>query len=307
MAIKSVAEKMGLRTAGQNQLYQRVYGRVFLVQTTSSLTGSAAVRLATDPVDPTKFVPRVGNSYTTLNFGGSEHDLGSFVQTVDVREDSEDGLQWLVTVNYGPYDTSTFSENPIDWLPRLSNGQQKFERTCSEDKDGNAIVNKAGDPYADPVTADALRSLIVVKRNELCSVYDLTLAERMTDALNNATWNGFAALTVKCESITTGDSIYDSNNQVYYWEVTYVFAIDRDTWKKTILERGFSELDTGSPPKQKQILDSGGQPLSEASLLDSSGHHLASTGTPVFTDWYVYEETDYTVFNLNFDAVLGRA
>ena len=309
MAIVSVNEQLGARTGSINAQWQRTYTRVFIVETNDVKDGPYAVRTAVDPNTSTA-IPSIGNSYTnsTGAYAATETDTGSFVQSIEVAEDggsSSGGMQWLVTVKYGPYDATQFSATAVDWPIRVSFGGNHYDKVVWFDQAGNAIRNSAGDPFDSPITRDDTRSVITVERNELVSAFDLTLAESYRDKVNNATWNGFDAKTVKCSSITTGPPQQDANGAIFY-VVTYVFEIDRDTWKKSLLDQGLCQLDSSSPARQTPITDANGQPVTEAVPLDGSGHRLASNATPVQLDFDVYPAVDFGVFNLDLSLRYGH-
>lgn len=302
MAIVSVGEKKGVRSGSKNELWQRTFTRVFQVITDTPTDGPLAVMEAVDPLTGVA-VPAVGASYST----GYEYDDGSFVQSLKAQEVSEDGKQWDVSVEYGPYNAGLFPVDVISWPFELTVDGQKYERAITKDVSGNAIVNSAKSPFQEPVTVDDSRTLIKVVRNEPILTYDFTLAELYNDKVNNATWNGYAAKTVKCSGIVPGKAQYDSNTQTWYFAVTYTFEVNRDTWTRNLLDQGFCVLDSSSPPKQKAVKGVDGQPVSDPVLLDGSGNQLATTGTPVFLSYEVYPAVDFGVFNMDFATALGRS
>ncbi|GAC1448274.1 MAG: hypothetical protein NVSMB9_31250 [Isosphaeraceae bacterium] len=311
MSVTAVNEILPKRGSIDN-LWQRSYTRTFRVQTDSPHDGPKIVRLAVDPVTGVK-IPSIGFSYTngTNAYAATESDFGSFVQSV-TPECEEAGANpafssWKVTVEYGPYNTSLFQANPITWPIRIAFGEQKDELVVTKDQAGNAIVNSAGERYADPVTIDDTRSVITIARNEAVHAYDWTLPELYRDKINNAPWNGYPTKTVKCASIITSQPQYNSDAQVWYFEVTYVFEINRDTWTKSLLDQGYAEINAIDATKRSTIRDRDGQPIAEPSLLDGAGHKLAVNGTPVFRPHDVYPAVDFSVFNIDFNTALGRA
>lgn len=302
MAIVSVEEVKGKRSGSIDQMWRRTYTRVWRVQTDDPATGTIAVRTAVDPnfpTDPLRRIPSPGNTYDT----GVEHDYGAFAGPIEVQEETEDGKSWLVTVTYSPYDMSQFGPDPTAWLPRIQFGSQKYEKAVDKDQNGNPVTNSAGDPFADPITIDDTRDIITVTRNELVATFDLSLASQFRDKVNLNPWNGFDAKTVKCSSIVTSEPRYDSNNQVWTYEVQYVFEINRDTWKAKPLDQGFTYLSGGV---RKIFQDGDGQRVDEPKLLDGSGGKLASGGTPVYLSLDVYPAVDFSAFNIDFSKCLGR-
>lgn len=293
----AVNERMGAFRSGKlDALRQRSYTRVFDVTTSDPTAGAKAVMAATG-------IPQIGTTYSTSG-AGAEADAGAFVVGLEARESSDDGKGWDVTVQYGPYNASLFSVNPTSWPSKVTWSAHKYERALFFDKSNNAILNSAGDPFGEPVTVDDSRTVMTVVRNELASTFSMTLAESYRDTINTGIWNGYAAKTVKCSSITTGELQYDSNAQVWYYTVTYIFEINRDTWVKKVLDHGYAELDS-TTSKRKAIKGADGKEVSEPVPLDGSGHQLATGGTPVTLSFDVYSDVDFSVFNIDLSARLG--
>lgn len=288
-------------TGGRNRLWQRVYELGYRVECDSRFDGPAVIRAAAVGV-----LPQIGDFY---NIGGSEVDGGSFVEDEQFELEYSDAQKniavWKYTVKFGPYDASQFPENPIDWPIKVRFGGTRFERLCPRDDNGDPILMSNKLPPADPVTRDDSRSTIIVTRNELVSTFDFELAKSYRDTTNDAAWNGFAARTVKCGIIETGEPQYNSVAQVWYYAVQYPFEINEDTWDVVILDQGLMKLDGSSPPKPIPITRKG-QPVTDPVLLDGSGHELATTGTPVFVTKRVYPMRDFSVFNIDLATALGR-
>jgi hypothetical protein len=302
--ILAVGEKNeGPRSSSIDQLYRRSYTRTFFVETSSPTVGSAAVRTASG-------IPQPGTYYTNgLNPSATEYeyDQGSFVQSVEASMDSgTGGLQWTVTVTYGPYDTASFGADPTLWPLRVSFGGESTERVIYFDRNGDAILNSAYDRFGDPITVpDHLRTMTIT-RNELVRTYNPELASTYSDTVNDATWNGFAAGRCLMGIISTGEPQFDSTNRVYYYTVTYPVRIERPgrTWVKELLDQGFNVLDSSSPPKQIPYTN-GGQPASDPVALDGSGGKLPTNGTPVSLTFDVYDEADWSGLNINLSTRLG--
>lgn len=303
MAVTKVEPIKGKRGGSINHLWQRTFRLVWRVQTDDPQNGVITVRTAVDPSTGVA-VPTIGQSY---NAGAGEVDAGSYVQGLTVEEEYDDGMSWLVTADYGPYDALQFSESagasPTTWPIKVSFGGSRYEKTVLYDQAGSAILNSAGDPFEEPVGIDDSRRSITVVRNELCSSFDLALADTYSDSLNLNAWNGFAAKHVKLGTITTSECQYDSNNQVWYYAVTYPFEVCRDGWKKKLLDQGFAVKNISGQLVQLRGAD--GQPLHEPSLLDGSGKKLATGGTPVFLEFDVYTALDWSALNLDLDTRLG--
>lgn len=301
--------------------WQRTYTVCYRVQCDDSRDGPMTLRNATEVVSgvTVNVLPLIGTSYFVTT---TEKDLGAFANSIEYRAESTitpqsgstPGIVWLVTYQYGPYDPTPFGTDPSLWPLRITFTGDTYQKTILVDYNGNPVLNSALCPYEDPVQVDDTRAVITVKRNELIKtpgtlppgavVFDPTIPQTYRDTVNSGTWNGFAAKWVKINSITTGDEQYDSNNQVYYYEVTYVFSINRDIWQSKILDQGKQILDSGGFPTP--LLTAEGQEIDEAVLLNGSGARLASGGTPVFATYDVYSPVDFSPLAILFSAAIGR-
>ena len=303
MAVTSVT-RLPDRAGGIDQLWRRTYALSWRVECSSRDDGPVVIRLSGR-------LPNVGTPYRVSD---AEYDNGAFLMTYDYTMEhggaNPDIAVWIVKGNYGPYDGSVFGTDPTTWPIRVSYASKSFEKAVETDQHGEPIRNSAGDRYETPVTIDDSRDIITVRRNELVRTFDRTIPSRFRDTVNASPWNGYDTHTVKCTGITTSDEQYDSNNQVYYYEVTYVFEViklDPDQspqgWAKYLLDQGYQSVD-GSGKKGPILLK--GEPASDPQLLDGSGAVLASGGSPVYDTWDVYPEADFSFFGLNLDHSLGR-
>jgi len=287
MSITQVYEVRGAREGGYDSQWRRTYKRVWRVETDSSLTGALAVRTAI-PVT-------LGNYYAVYN-GNTllEYDLFSFVVNIKCQIDPgcNDDCSWLVAVEYGPYDPSTFPENPLNHPLKISSGSNRFERAVEQDINGNGVLNSAGDYFDPPVVIDDSRPTLKIVRNE--QTFSPQYADTFKDTLNKFVFFDYAPLTVKCLPIT-GELEY---NPVcgFYYVVTYEFEIDPNGWKKLILDQGLRLIDG---TKQKPAVDVNGQPVTSPVLLDGMGGQLATGATPVFLEFDVYPVSDFTLLNLD--------
>lgn len=301
MGIVSVAEKAdGTRSGAIDKSWARTYTRQFVVETSGPAVGPLAVRSASG-------IPQPGTFYTNglaESDPDYEWDAGAFVTSVEASMDSgSGGIQWTVTVNYGPYDANEFSGDPTTWKIKVTIGGEHTEKVLYFDQDGVPVRNSAGDPFDPPFALDDSRSTLTVTRNELVSTFDLTLAELMRDGINQNAWNGFDAHTVKCGIITTSDPQYDSFNQRWYYTVTYPYTINRDGWKVKLLDAGCNELNEAEDAAIPIM--NGGQQVSDPVPLDGTGHRLPVGETPVTLEFNGYKVVDYDIFNLDLDDRLG--
>lgn len=299
MSILSVDEEFGQRGSSLNEMYQRTYTRVFNVVTSDPLVGPIAVRGASG-------IPGIGTHYQngvpTLH-PLHEFDNGSFVQAVNAEEASGGaGIEWKVTVNYGPWSPAVFGSDPTLWPLRVTFGGERTEKVVEFDNTGAPIRNSAKDRFGDPVTIDDHITTLLITRNELVSTFDINLASAFSDSINEAEWNGIPERWAKMGIITTSEEKYDSNGFVWYYTVTYPVQVGRKPWRKDLLDQGYNQIVGG---KSVSIKGPDGQPLSDPRALNGSGVALGVSGSPVTLPFYVFDETDWDVLGLDLSVRLG--
>lgn len=287
MGIASVTEISAGRSMTFDSTWKRTYKRVFRVITDSPTTEQVGVFMALT-VPP-------GTPYRS----GSAHDDGAFANSYEITDEGkEDGKSWIATVNYGPYDPTLYPIDPTMWIPRVSWTFAQFTRTVDfEAGTGEAITNAAKDPYDPGIQADDSRPVLQIVRNELG--FDINLADEYRDTINDAPFWGFPAKAVKCSCITA-NWLYNADIACWYWEVTYEFHFNRDTWDYTVINQGFRELDS-SGTKKRAILDDYGVPVSKPWPLDDNGVAIQpGSSTPIGAfDFQIYKKKDFS--NFGFD------
>jgi hypothetical protein len=292
---------LGARTGGIDSLWHRTYKRQFRVVTDNKWTGALAVRSAI-PV-------ALGNAYLLKDDTGTaiEHDDWAFCTKIEAAVESEDDLSWRVTVEYGYYDATIFGEQPLEHPIKISWGLTRFDTPLEQATDPNtgdiiAVVNSAGDYFDPPPTKDDSRWKLSIVRNE--QTYDPSYADTYRDAVNNAVWFGglFDVGTAKCCGIL-GTLQYNPTCG-YYYEVTYEFEINYNTWKKKILDQGLYTLDSSNV--YSPALDDKGAPVTQPVLLDGAGAKLAEGAAPVYLEFEVYSMVDFGPLGLDPSGAPGQ-
>lgn len=309
MAI-TVTEQQGARSCSINNLYQATYKRVFVVETTGPALRCKQARDAAG-------VPAVGARYDD----GVDIDNGSFVVGKQADEASPDGREWHVTVNYGPYDATTFPRDPTAWPLVVSWGAQRYERSLEKALDDDDeytvdVVNSAGDPFSEPPTVDDNRITFTVERNERVLTlpadpiagtpevpgFDLDLIDLYRDKTNEDLWNGRDPGTVKCNAITPGKP-QQSPDGWWYVPVAYQFEVREDGWDKVILDAGFAVVDGSG--NLTQVKGKDGQPVHEPVPLDGNGGKLAHGDPAVYLTFKGYRRLPFAAFNIDLRNRLG--
>lgn len=303
MPVTSVTEVFRDRSGSINSSTEKSYTRIFEAYTDSRYVGPVAVMTHVS-------IPQLGDYYVNGVVDpydeDYEEDLGAFVNEISAEEIGDAGIEWKVTVKYGPGNTLEQSGDPTLWKIRVRFGGERTERVVLFDRFGNPIMNSAGDRFGDPLTVDSHMSTMVVTRNEKVSTYDLNKASDYSDTVNVATWNGFPPQTCKLGIIETSDEQYDPSTNTWYYTVTYPIKINRNTWIKQLLDQGFNELDDAD--ESKPILSRDGQPLADPKPLDGAGHALSGTegyDSPVTLPFEVEDAVDWSGLGLDLSLRLG--
>jgi len=231
-----------------------------------------------------------GDAYVS----GSESDAGSFCQNLTVQEDGQanDGCQWIVTAEYGPFDVISLTpEVPTTQRPRVSFDWVEYERPLEQDANGDPIVNSAGDYFDPPVMTTVSNPLMRIERNE--AGYNLGLVADCKGRINDALWFGRAAKTWKCVNIL-GTETTGPDGEIYFI-VVYEFEYKAEGWDIPVLDQGMHELVSSTKVK---IRDSNGSWVSSPWPLNADGTKKAATDDAEFIV-FEYEQIDFTVFNLD--------
>lgn len=230
MAIVSVNEKAGARSR-INEKGETEYTRQFHVVTSSASVGNLAVRTATG-------IPRRGNVYATP----TEFDTTSVVKEVDAQQDEDNPRKWIVTANYGAPsgDQDQQNENPLLRPAVLTWGFVQAQKAMYKDLDNRPIANSAHEYFDPPPEVDDSRPVLTVSRNE--PSFNPAIAIQYQDAINSDGFLGFQPGQAKVAGISATSQ---TENNFFFWHVTYEFHFRRDGWKLALADLGRNELVNG--------------------------------------------------------------
>jgi hypothetical protein len=281
-----LVDEPGGRTGEQNEKYDRTYKILFVV-------------LCSDINDDPHYV------LSNFAYGGSSLPIGqqypSDTKAYCISRSAEYqsrcqvgtgvGCLYKFTATYGPWNPLENLENPLDKpvLPIIEG--QTFEHPIFVDKDGNPIVNSAGDPYDPPLTEEVVHLVIRFSKNYAT----LPAFFGYSNYINNATWQTFAAYMVKF-NIPRAEELPSQYLASTYWKFDFEFEVNPETWLRKVPNVGFNQLVSGT---LKPILI-GGQPPTIPQFLNSSGAVLTPPVTHtnlIINTFHTRQETDFnTVF-----------
>ncbi|MGN6545644.1 MAG: hypothetical protein ACTHK7_11390, partial [Aureliella sp.] len=227
-------------TGGEDKEGPR-YDLVYWVKVDSTDEGPATVR------------SYVGWSYGDVYTFGSETDSLARATSITEKPIGTSRYEWEVTVSFTrppKEDSGQASENPLADPIQIEWGYEDRQIAVERDVNGTWICNAAQDRYDEIIYADDFRRLVTITRNE--ATFPKALADALSNKLNAAVWNGYAAKTVKLKPITASRAY----NQAIglYWVVRYEFqfAPIGGDWKRYILNAGLNQIVSG---QKKRITD----------------------------------------------------
>lgn len=280
MAI-TVAEKYEDRSTKIGLYLKRDHVRRFVATTTAS-EGSYAVSIAAG-------VPSLGAAHP--------EDAAALCTDIDAKQTSGTSNVWMITCKYTndlPDDTFD-DDDPLSVRSKSAWSADDYSRFVDQDRDGNPILNSAGDKYDEPIEMiDSLPVLTIVK-NRLS--FSASQAYAYNNATNSDTFKGADPGTLRVKITASEEWKSDSA----YWAVNYTFRYNPNGWQPQILEAGlYQKVNNSRVPcfiKGEATHDS--EPVTEAVPLDAAGAQidpttLSDTPSPVvYTTWNVLPELPY--------------
>ena len=265
-----------------------------------------------DPYDEPVVIEASGSivkrydAYVTTN----ATDLNLLVRNIRIQQDTESRLHWTITAEYSDErKTSKDKEaNPLlreTDISRSASSYQKIAEKAVNDNSGDSnygnegpILNSAGDLFVPPPQVDDTRYTLTFAKN--FGTYDDQTGYDFTNSVNDATYFGAAARTLKIASIDVPPQItekVDGVGDVEYYRVTTTMEYRPETWDLSIIDRGYNEFKTvnTSSDGTKTILDEHDQPYSEPQPLNGSGTVLNhdSTSQVTYRQFRYYREKNF--------------
>lgn len=244
----------------------------------------------------------------------TETDTGSFVQRIRAEQTAENNLQWVVTIDYAPFDvihqlgSSDLSYGiicPTDRAYEVWWESAKYERYKTEDESQPTPLpyqNTVGDPLLDPPATEETRPVLNIARNE--STYNDAYASQFKDTVNSGEFLGYPPNCVKCKDIK-GERHYDSD-WGYYHRVTYQFEFrdddDGNGYTKLILNAGYRQKINGSGDPVN-VVDAAGNQVTDAVPLQKNGSYQPEA-EPYFLEFQQFPSMDFGQLNIPDDILL---
>lgn len=173
-------------------------------------------------------------------------------------------------------ETSKF-DDPLSEPPRWRGGSIKVTEEDGRDKDGNRILNAVGQPFRGPTIQDVVtHPTAELEMN--CAWISIPWLGQYVEAVNDATWWGCAARTLKCTDFTWDWALYGTCTR--YFICRFAFEYKEATWDVRLIQEGDMVLIPGTVPPQYRRARDDTEELIRV-LLDANGNKLAPGAAPV--------------------------
>lgn len=205
--------------------------------------------------------------------------LGRRVDSVSAA-DSSDSLSWLVDVTY----SSSASDNPLNDPIMISGNQSARQVPVEFDRDGQPILNTAGDPFQEILFAEDFDDTIQLSFNSATVPFNASQQAKRTVSSNAML--GLSPGTVRYAGMNFQPQDHETLGLYYSISIGLALA---DDWKTRILNQGFRELDGF----EQKVIKIDGQAVTTPALLDQGGEKLDESGQPVTLEFDIYGEANY--------------
>ena len=175
---------------------------------------------------------------------------------------------------------------------------EEYQRVFYKDRDGEAILNAAGDPFDPPVEGDDSRLTVNIQAN-LANIPVWWASYR--DAVNSAAIviDGYPvdAGNAKIKRMSLGDA--QERSGIAFRLLTVAIQIDEDNgWALEILNQGLRCVDPDDSDKRIKCRDEDGDEVVAPVQLDADGEQIETPtpATATYIEADIYNEKDFTVF-----------
>lgn len=243
-------------------------------------------------------------SLPVLNVSTFASDSGSLCYDVEAHQVKP--TEWVLNYKYSsnpPLPSQSVADPTA--RPAIFKSQfQQYDKPMGVDLAGIPVLNSAGQPFAQPPTAQRGRLILTVEKNYSISDTNADVATWLQgiqiyiDSCNVGDWFGYPAYSCRLVGV---DAQPKEENQVSYLAVTYRIEVsdydasDPELWTMTnILDCGYQQLVGG---QLIAIQDTFGRPVTQPWPLDGSGAALAPGFAPssvVYDTFNFYDFQDWS-------------
>lgn len=249
----------------------------YLVRTTSAAEDRTTVLSASG-------LPQVG---ITLSAGGI-----AVCKNVDAVRRSDQRTLWDVTATFSSevderQATQSVSGDPTEWVPIYETKFERLQEIMTEDADGDAIANSAGQPFETGIVRSRFIPIWEFYQFEAASVTDEQVLKR-NETVNSAIFKGKEIHTLLCTVMSSVIGFYYGNRRRL---TRYALRYNVKTWKHKRLDVGTAYLESG---KLKPYLDDDKNVILGG--LNGSGAKVTAGTKPSILEFDQYDEIAFATF-----------
>jgi len=212
---------------------------------------------------------------------------------------------WIVRLEYkSRTQLGVSTEDPLDEPAKISWSTTTNTEPVFFDKDGDALLNSAGDYYVEGIQAEVSRWEVKVKKNvNVVPTWYGTYRNAINSSVFTIDGVSIAARSAKINNFSLGEWKY--YNKVWYRELDFSIKI-YDTWIQYAIDQGLRRLvddpDNAGGSLLVPCLQEGGKlDATSPCFLDGSGGQLAqpvAADAVIFNAYYIYPEKDFNALPL---------
>lgn len=200
---------------------------------------------------------------------------------------------WIATLKYTSQRERT--ESPLGQPAEIVWTFESEQAHAFQDKDGNAILNSAGDYYEDGVPVENTHLVAKVKKN-LAAVPTWIIDYR--NAINSDVFflDGLEILARAAKLKGANISWWAQQNNIWYRTIEFSIKI-KDSHAASILDQGLRRIvEDDGEDRIERCINQDGTNVTKPALLDGSGGQLANPtpATAVFNTHYIYPELPFS-------------
>jgi hypothetical protein len=285
MSVTLVTEKVS-KSLGIDERLNSTYTRDFFVHT-DELATEHEIALADDGT-------------TAIPDMYSRHPVNTNALLVDKRcsQNKDQPLLWEVSCKYStktvdPSQQSQDKEDILNETPTINGVTERVQIVVDKDKDGDDILNSAGDKFFDPApTKDEILRVYSISFN--AERYDENAALDYIDAINSDAFQignkSFPAKSLRVMDITWDVQFAKSFR---YFKVSMILKYRKRLWTEEIQQRGLYYYPSGVSSDKKRILVNKVEAV-EPKLLKADGDVLAEGSPAVYKTVELLEEKAFS-------------
>lgn len=180
--------------------------------------------------------------------------------------------------------------NPLLEPAKWKGGTAKYTVESSVDKDGDPLLNSANQRFTGPIV-QTVRTHATISLEMNVAWFDLAFLAGYVEAVNDATFWGLPARTLKCTDFDWTQELYGTCSK--YYQVAFGFEINPDTWDLSLLDEGDMVKIAGTTPARfRRAKDEFEENVRV--LLDGAGNALEAGDPEVYLPFRVKQEKNFS-------------